>query len=174
MSEWLTPYRDYLERTGKITRLEAGSDIPLYIESFGELDSSGTFLTFPITVKKALTTTDDIKSMYDWFSEKGINNIHFRLRGFGEGGMLGSYAPYHANFQDVVGGNSGMSELADYAAEKGFAIYPDFDFTYVSADKMFDEFTYKKDAVKSINGLYSTKLEYSMVDSLPRLPDKTL
>lgn len=167
-------YRDYLERTGKITRLEAGSDIPLYIESFGELDSSGTFLTFPITVKKALTTTDDIKSMYDWFSEKGISNIHFRLKGFGEGGMLGSYAPYHANFQDVVGGNSGMSELADYAAEKGFAIYPDFDFTYVSADKMFDEFTYKKDAVKSINGLYSTKLEYSMVDQSTSLTGENL
>ena len=155
-------YRDYLESTGKIKRVEDNTgNIPLYIESFGELDTSGTFLTFPTTVEKALTTFDNIKEMYDWFAEQGVTNINFRLVGFNKGGMLSQAVPYHVDFEKVVGGDSGFKELAEYANEKGFGVYPDFDFAYSHSNTILDGFSYKKDAVKSIDGRYTLKLEYS-------------
>ncbi len=59
-------YRNYLEKTGVIEELdEITADIPLYIEALGSMDVMEKFLTFPVTVSKAITTFDDIQTMYE-------------------------------------------------------------------------------------------------------------
>lgn len=153
-------YRDYLEKQGVLTRKEeTNEDIPLYIESFGAFDTDSTFLSFPTTVKTALTTFDNIKTMYDELAEAGITNVNFRLTGFANGGMHSS-VPNGVDFEKVVGGNDGYEELLAYSEEKGFGIFPDFDFSYATSDEMFDGFSYKKDAVRTIDNRYSTKRLY--------------
>ncbi len=153
-------YRDYLENKGTITRKEeTNEDIPLYIESFGALDTASTFLSFPTTVKTALTTFDNIKTMYDELAEEGITNVNFRLTGFANGGMHAS-VPNGADFEKAVGGNKGYEELLEYANEKDFGVFPDFDFSYASRDGAFDGFSYKKDAVRTMDNRYSSKRLY--------------
>jgi len=153
-------YRDYLENKGTITRKEeTNEDIPLYVESFGALDTASTFLSFPTTVKTALTTFDNVKTMYDDLAAEGVTNVNFRLTGFANGGMHSS-VPNGVDFEKAVGGNKGYEELLDYAEEKDFGVFPDFDFSYATSDGAFDGFSYKKDATRTIDNRYSAKRLY--------------
>ena len=59
-------YREYLVSTGKLTQLTANdveSDIPMYIESFGTTETDETVLSIPVTVKKALTSFENLMLM---------------------------------------------------------------------------------------------------------------
>ena len=153
-------YRDYLEKNGVLKAKEnVKEDIPLYIESFGALETASSFLSIPTTVKKALTTFENIRTMYDELAEAGVTNVNFRLTGFANGGME-STVPDGVKFEKSVGGNSGYKELLSYANEKGFGLFPDFDFSYAQKNTLFDGFKLKRDAVRSIDSRYTTKRIY--------------
>ena len=155
-------YRDYLIGDGQLTALKASDvskDLPLYIESFGSMETDDRFLSVPIKVDTALTTFEDVKTMYDDLAEKGVDNVNFRLTGFANGG-LDSTVPYKLNWVRVLGGDSGFSDLLDYANEKGFGLFPNFDFTYMTKSTTFDGFSLKKHAVKTIDGRYTSKRYY--------------
>ena len=153
-------YRDYLMSEGVLERKTlSATDMPLYIETFGSLKAQSTFLSFPITVDKELTTFDDVKEMYDDLSERGIGNIRFKLTGYANGGLDSTY-PAKVKWVSALGGSSGFEDLASYSAEKGFGIYPDFDFAYVASTGFFDGFSEKTDAVRTIDGRYTTRKYY--------------
>lgn len=158
-------YQHYLESRGEITPLtkdDVDDDLPLYIESFGTIDTDDTVLSIPVTVKTPLTTFDDLKTMYSELSENGIKNIKYRLTGFTNGGVL-STSPYHVKFEKKVGGNSGYKEFLEYANENKFEVYPDFDFMYVKKTSAFDGFDMKKQAIKTIDSRYTQKRSYSAI-----------
>ena len=59
-------YRNYLEKTGAISAIaEVGTSLPLYIEAFGSMEVTKKILSFPVQVSEALTTFEDIRTMYD-------------------------------------------------------------------------------------------------------------
>lgn len=156
-------YRDYLESNGIITRLtnnDVKSDVPLYIESFGSIETKETFMSFPITVNTPLTTFENVKTMYDELSGAGVNNINFKLTGFANGGMK-STVPYKLKFVKELGGNSGFEDLVKYSKEKGFGVYPEFDFAYISNEGLFDGVSLKAHAVKTIDNRYTSKRYYN-------------
>lgn len=164
-------YRDYLERSGIITRLtdaDVKAQIPLYIESFGVIDVDDTFLSIPVTVKTPLTTFENLKTMYTELSEAGVSNINFRLTGYTNGGMWHTM-PYYVKFEKAIGGNDGYKDFLTFASEKGFGVYPDFDFMYNQKSKLFDGFSSRTDAVKTIDDRYTRKRVYdSSTQSLDR------
>jgi len=165
-------YRDYLENNGTLTRLtkETVKDqLPLYIESFGAIDTASTFLSIPITVKTPLTTFENLKTMYTELSEAGISNINFRLTGFANGGMVSSM-PYNVKFEKVLGGNEGYSEFIEYAEANDFGVYPDFDIMYFKKSAAFDGYKSVDDAVRTIDNRYTTKRIY---DSTSQTLQKT-
>ena len=58
-------YRSYLEGNGTLTPLEnVGNDLPLYLEALGSLEVVEKVLTFPVNVSKAITTFEDIETIY--------------------------------------------------------------------------------------------------------------
>ena len=58
-------YREYLEKSGAISAITSvGNDLPLYIEAFGSLEVTKKILSFPVEVSEALTTFEDVKTMY--------------------------------------------------------------------------------------------------------------
>ena len=155
-------YRDYLLETGTLTRLtdeDVGDDIPLYIESFGVTQTIEKVLSIPTTVDKAMTTFADIKTMYDELAANGITNIDFKLTGFANGGMYPT-VPYKLKWEKKAGGADGFEDLIAYANEKGFGVYPDFDFAYVQNHENFDGLRYSKHIVKTIDDRYSSLREY--------------
>ena len=75
-------YRNYLISTGAIAKFseeELKSQLPLYIQTLGSMRVEDTFLTFPVTVTKALTSFDDIKEMTASLGNSGVDNIKYIL-----------------------------------------------------------------------------------------------
>ena len=59
-------YRDYLVDNGTLKALEnTGSDLPLYLEALGSIEVVEKILTFPINVSKAITSFEDIVTIYN-------------------------------------------------------------------------------------------------------------
>ncbi len=159
-------YRDYLIEQGAINQLETSEvekGIPLYIHSFGALDTEDTFLSFPITVEKPLTTFEDVMTMADQLREDNITNVNFILEGFANGNMTSPYYPSYLKWNKTVGGEKGFEELLTYAVANDIGIYPEFDFATASWVKSFSGFSYRKHAAKAMSGRYTTRREYDPV-----------
>lgn len=156
-----TAYRDYLTATGEIAKLEnTNKDIPLFIETFGSTTTTDRVMSFPVEVDLALTTFEDIKTMYSELAELGISNVNFKLTGYANGGLI-STVPYKLEWTDIVGGEDGFSDLVKFAEENGFDIYPDFDFAYIEKEGAFDGVSLKEHAIRTIDGRYTTKRQYN-------------
>ena len=159
-------YRDYLVNNGMLTQLtaeETSGDIPLYIESFGSIETTEKIASIPVTVKRAMTSAADVITMYEDLASQGITNVNFKLTGFANGGMYAK-VPYNLKWEKSVSKDTSMQELLDYAAnlESGnLGIFPDFDFAYVNVTGVFDGLTLRKHIVKTIDDRYSSKREYS-------------
>ncbi len=155
-------YQDYLESIGAITQMtkeDVKEDMPLYIETFGAIQTTDRVMSFPVTVDTALTSFEDVKTMYNELSEAGVNNVNFRLTGYYNGGLENTYIA-KLDWESVVGGESGFEDLLSYASEKGFGVYPEFDFAYQRVSDWFDGVSQKRDLVKSIDDRYMSKREY--------------
>ena len=181
-------YRDYLSspystgtqneapenQTSVLTRLnknEVESNIPLYLETFGAMETIEKVLSVPVTVMAPLTTFDDIEQIYKDLSQDGvgITNINFKLTGYANGGLY-STIPYDLEWEKAVGGKDGFEELVAYATEinktsatdgNHLGIFPDFDFANVKKTSSFDGFNLKKHAIKTIDDRYTGKRTYS-------------
>ena len=158
-------YRDYLINKGVLTPLEnTNEDIPLYIESFGSVETTEKILSIPVTVKKPLTTFKDVQTMYKELSAAGVKNVNFTLTGFANGGMYPTM-PYTLKWENSVSEDMDFQELLDYAegvnkGEGNLGIFPDFDFSYSSEDTWFDGLSLRKHAVKTIDDRYTSKRLY--------------
>lgn len=156
-------YRDYLTENGVLSRLteqQLSDSIPLYIETFGSVETVEKILSIPVNTKVALTSFEDIKSMYDQLSADGVSNINFKLTGYLNGGMY-SNVPYRLKWEKSVGGSNGFEELVEYAKENGFGLFPDVDFVYAQNSGYFDGLSTKKHLVKTIDNRYTSRREYS-------------
>ncbi|MBR0327665.1 MAG: hypothetical protein IIX09_07680, partial [Clostridia bacterium] len=156
-------YRDYLNRTGELddlTESEIKKDIPLYIETFGTLETLEKIMSIPVNVMTSLTSFENVKTMYDELSAAGVSNMKFNLTGYANGGMY-SAVPYRLEWEKSVGGSDGYEDLLAYSAEKGFEVFPEFNFAYSRQDNLFDGLSLKKHIVKSINDTYMSRRYYS-------------
>ncbi len=157
-------YRDYLvskEILTKLTDEDVREDIPLYIETFGAIETTERILSIPVEVMTPLTTFDDVKTMYDELSAKGIDNINFIMTGYTKGGMTSTQVPYNLKWEKNVSDELDFEDLLAYAKEKNFGLYPDFDFAYTQSNGMFDGLSLSKHSVKTIDDRYTTRREYS-------------
>ena len=157
-------YRDYLSVTNKsFTRLtdeDVEDSIPLYIETFGCMDTVEKVLSMPVTVSVALTSFEDIATMYDYLAGNGVTNVNFKLKGYANGGLY-SDVPYKLKWESAVGGSSGFKDLVEKAAEQGFGLYPDFDFVYTTQADGGSKVNMKKNISRTIDNRYTSKRVYS-------------
>lgn len=161
-------YSSYLINKGILERLTSDDVqedyIPLYIESFGTLEVTEQIMSFPVEVKKPLTTFADVITMYDELSEAGVKNINFKLTGFANGGMYAS-TPTKIKWESSVGGKKGMISLlerAQQAAEDGenLGVYPEFELLYFGESRWFDGISVKRDCIRTIDNRYTSKSYY--------------
>ncbi len=163
-------YRDYLIANGtlkKLTEQDVEADIPLYIETFGAMETLQSILTMPVMLMTPLTTFENIKTMFDELSADGVNNINFKMTGYANGGMY-STVPYDLEWEDVVGGEDGFKQLVEQAnainnsnTDLHLGLYPDFDFAYINYNKLFDHTYLKSDAARTVDNRYTSKRVYS-------------
>lgn len=157
-----TACRDYFTANGYITKREsADENLPLFIETFGTTETLERVLSFPVEVDTPLTTFEDIKTMQAELTEMGVSgSINFRLTGYYNGNMDYFTYPSKLKWNKVVGGADGFADLVSYANQTGFKIYPDFDFAYNNFRDLFDGFSLKRDAIKTIDDRYTRRRAY--------------
>ncbi len=163
-------YREYLDAIGvlePLTEADVKEDIPLYIESFGALETQETIATIPVYLMTPLTTFDNVLEMYNELSKNDVKNINFKMTGFANGGMYYT-VPSSLKWERAVGGKDGFSELVSEAKKinkkndgSHLGLYPDFDFAYIQDDTLFDSVRLKKDAVKTMDNRYTSYVQYS-------------
>jgi len=165
-------YRNYLKENGLIEKLKnTEKNMPLYIETLGAIDVTQRILTFPVAVSTPLTTFEDVQTMYNELSAKGVTNINFRLTGYSNGGMYFTY-PAKVNWESSLGGDDGFEELLSFASSKSKAagynlgIYPDFDFQYINNTAAFDRVSNGANGSKFVDNRYATKQVYDSVSGL--------
>ena len=157
-------YRDYLVGRGVLTKLtedDVKDNIPLYIETFGCTVTTEKFLSIPYDTEVPLTSFGDIQKMYSELSEKGVSNINFIMSGYTKGGLKHEKIPYGLNWDKAVEKELKFEELLADAKEKGYGLYPDFDFVFCSNNSLFDGLSLNKHAIKTIDDRYTSKREYS-------------
>lgn len=160
-------YRAYLVGSGVLTKLteediKEGQDLPLYIETFGAIETTKKFLSIPYSSEVPLTSFSDIQKMYAQLSEKGVNNVNFIMTGYRKGGLGMETIPYKLNWDKAVEDEGvKFDDLLEDAREKGYGVYPDFDFVFSSTNKFFDGLSLSKHAIRSIDDRYMSKREYS-------------
>ncbi len=161
-----TAYRDYLVGNGTLTPLAAdrtSNNIPLYIESFGAMETVEKILSIPVEVTNPLTSAQNVMDMYKDLAEQGVDHINFKLTGFANGGMYATM-PYGLKWEKAIEeGDYTMQDLFTDAAaitDGNLGLFPDFDFSYVMMIDMFDGFSMRKHAVRTIDDRYSYKREW--------------
>ena len=156
--------RDYLTANGTFEKMkpadEPSDDVPLYLETFGDVKTTKKFAGFPIDVQTPLTSFDDLKEMIDDLQANGVNNINVKITGWYNGGLRHN-APAKLSVENAIGGAKGLKDLAAYASEHGVGIYPDLDFVYVNKISAFDGFNFKRDSVKTIDDRSAAYRKYS-------------
>ncbi len=158
-------YRTYLVERGVLTKLTAEQvdmeNIPLYIETLGSMMTTKKILSIPVNMMSALTSFSDIITMRDELAEKGVTNIQFIMNGYTKGGLSEATVPYNLKWDGSVSDGTNFEELLEDAKEEGYGIFPNFDFVFAGADKMFDGLNLREHAVKTVENRYTTKREYS-------------
>lgn len=157
-------YRDYLEAKNegfkRLTAEDVDDSIPLYIETFGCMDTVKKVLSVPVTVSVALTSFEDVQSMYEFLLGKGVKNVDFKLTGYANGGLY-SDVPYKLKWEGSVGGSGDFEDLVEYAANHpGLDIFPDFDFVYTTGSQD-SSFSMKKYATRTVDNRYTARRTYS-------------
>ena len=156
-------YRDYLVSNGVLTKLkdtDVKENIPLYIETFGAIETTKKFLSVPYQTNVALTSFANLKTMYEELSANGIDNVNFILTGYAKGGLTKDTIPYGLKWDSSVKKGYGFEDLLADANGK-FGVYPDFDFAFAGTNTLFDGLTLDDHAIKTIDGRYTSKREYS-------------
>lgn len=157
-------YSHYLVNVANVLTAMTEADVtdgelPLYVEAFGTVPDTKRILSIPVEVDVPLTTFDDIQKMYDDLSGNGINNVHFKLTGFANGGMYSTY-PSKLKWMSEVGGKKGFNSLLSDARDQGYGVYPEFDFMYITNTALFDGISVKKAAARTIDNRYANLRVY--------------
>ena len=164
-------YKKYLNDKGVISELKtAATNLPLYVEALGSMDVLQKILTFPVSVSTPLTSFADVQTMYNEFSEKGINNVNFKLTGFANGGMYYTY-PARVWWESSLGGDNGYKSILASSKQKAedgdpntnFGIFPDFDFQFINNTAIFDGVNNDSHASKMLDNRYASKQVYNSV-----------
>ncbi len=157
-------YREYLDNKDngfeRLTADDVSSSIPLYIETFGCMDTVEKVLSMPVTVSVSLTSFEDIATMYDYLATNGVTNVNFKMKGYANGGLYAE-VPYDLDWESAVGGDGGFEDLLEKATKAGFGLYPDFDFVYTSQADVGGKLSMKKNAARTIDNRYTAKRVYS-------------
>jgi hypothetical protein len=155
-------YRKYLSDKGVLNPIEdENNDIPLYIETIGAINSTDRFMGVPYDIKEKLTTYENtVKMLEQLYGEAGISNINIKMSGWANGGMS-SLVPSKIELLDELGGKESFKNLIKYCEDNGFGLFPEFEFTYITEDELFDDFKAKKHLAKTIDNRNAYKKEYN-------------
>jgi len=163
-SDMAAAYRDYLVDAGVLTKVsDLESDVPLYIETLGAIESTKTVLGMPVSTTVALTSFNDTIDILKTLSEShGIGNVKVKMNGWYNGGLMGDVST-SIEIEDVLGGEEDFKKLVQYAKDNNVTLFPDIELGLAYNDKAFDKFDVDDHLSKTIDDRNAFRKEYDPV-----------
>ncbi|MBN2540446.1 MAG: hypothetical protein JXB08_02855 [Bacilli bacterium] len=136
-------YRDYLTTAGELTPQTQSGDIELFLQYLMS-DSENSFLGSSLV---PMTTVDQIREMYDYFLDLGIQRQIVGFMGWNNGGYSGEL-PARLDFENRLGSNSSYRSLIDYINEDNTVLLLN---NYIFASNDTNGISYRNDVAKGSN-----------------------
>lgn len=124
-------YREVLAAGGAFDGAETRQSENLYLTLTGAVTRRKAVMGIPFQVAEPLTTFSQAEQMLDTLRAAGVQGMTVRYLGWLPGG-IGGKAPTSAGANGQLGGNKGLSALAEYAAAQGIALYPDVELVQIA------------------------------------------
>lgn len=160
-SDMAAAYRDYLVRTGVLTKVDdLEDDIPLYLETLGAIESTKTVFGVPVETIVALTSFQDTIDILEGLKSKhDIDNVKVKLNGWYNDGLMGDVAT-SVDVQKELGGEEDFAKLVEYAKKNNVTLFPDVELVFAYSDNMFDGFNADDDLAQTIDERTARLKEY--------------
>ena len=115
-------YRDYLIRNeGLESRIPQQENIPLYLNLYGYIDKTKSFLGIPRDTKIAMTTLEDANEILDSLQENGVDQVVLKYDFWAKNSFY-EKIPTQMTVDGKVGTSAEMLALQDRLREQGGAL----------------------------------------------------
>jgi hypothetical protein len=164
-------YKEYLILRGMIKQNPIAEDAPLFVELIASAARERMLLGFPITEYEAATSADQAKAILKDLTDNQINNIHAQYTAWTNNGVKNE----PLNKLEVIksiGGSTGVSELSDFANQRGIGFYPTVQLQSVG-DKFMGGFSASRDYARTIDNDYAPKMYFDIANRIGHLTNET-
>lgn len=122
-SDMAAAYREMLFTDEEKVSMGGGhSDIPLYLDLYGYIKKTKSFLGIPMEKKIAMTTVDDVNAMLDALSLSGIDNVVVKYNYWAKDSYFGK-VPTTSAVDGTVGSAAQLRALQERLAGDGGALF---------------------------------------------------
>jgi hypothetical protein len=141
-------YRSYLQANKTLTKKEASSSVPFYLEVVGGITKRKSLLGVPYKAVVPLTTFKQTETILSSLKEQNVTNLKLRLSGWFNKGISHKAAD-KISIDGALGGSSGYRDLTAYTKREGVGLFPDVSFTHLYITK--GKFSVSKAVSRYIN-----------------------
>ena len=156
-------YREYLITKGVLPASLAGAakSAPLFVELIGSVQKKEPILGIPRLVDLPLTTFAQALEIAKALEQAGVENVVFRYVGWQEGGIRHEY-PSRVRLLDELGSRREFEAFRDYVVGRGWELFPDVALMYVYRNSLFDGFSARRDASRTIDRKVARSYTYDL------------
>lgn len=126
-------YRNKLVAEQSLQPLEAGQDVPFYLDMLGAVDKQKSFLGVPYRSEIAMTSFGQAAQIADQLKQDGIDRLLMRYIGWSSKGVEHA-TPNKLKTEGVLGSKSELLELSKKLEQSGGMLFPDVAFQKIYHD----------------------------------------
>lgn len=152
-------YQSYLQNKYGLERLTQ-TELPFYLELLGAIDVRRPVMGISRDVSEPLTTASQAAEITSLLIEGGVRNLDIILTGFADGG-IDHYFPSRLRWEKTIGTNLQFEEFVDYATSVGARLYPSLALLIVHKTSLFDGFSTRSDAARSLTRQTATIVKHN-------------
>lgn len=116
-------YRDYLMANGGLeVRVSDGGEIPLYLDLYGYIEKTKSFLGIPKDTKISMTTIEDANEILDTLSRAGVDRVVLKYNFWAKDSFFGKI-PTTVKVDGKVGSAREMQALRQRLTDAGGGLY---------------------------------------------------
>lgn len=116
-------YRSYLaENQGLTAHASQEEDIPLYLDLYGYIEKTKSFLGIPVETKIAMTTFGDANDMLDTLQADGVEHVVMKYNFWAKDSFY-QKIPVHTNADSKVGTDQELLALQERLENQGGKLY---------------------------------------------------
>lgn len=155
-------YQDYLISRGQLSQRRHGEGIPFFLEVIGVVPKIQPVVGVAREVQLALTTFGQAQEMVEELLDLGVENLSLRYSGWLTGGIEHKY-PAGVRLAPGLGGEKGLTALAQFLEERQVPFYPAVEFLKVQRSGALQGFAPARQAARAVNGMYATWPDFNPV-----------